>query len=137
MKLATLFFLTFLSVSFGRSQSTERKISFTVDWVFVNIIEGYDHQSKMLIYIDGDLVKESSITRQSKQNSLEIFVPKGRHDIEIVSYALYNGEWQKHTKCNEFSVDAFYKDKLGFRNKPRQLWMLFDINTEEALINLK
>lgn len=137
MKLSTLILLTFLSVNNGHSQSKEKEITFTVDWVFVNVIDGYDHNSKMLIYLDGMLVHESSVSPQSKKNSIEITVPKGKHVIEVVNYAFYNGEWQKHTKRNDFSVDAFYKDKLDFRKKPRQLWMLFDINTEEAMIRLK
>ena len=127
--------LIFLVTSFVSHAQKDVKLS--VDWVFKNIIEGYDHNNKVSIFIDGVLVGESSVGLQSKKNSMTVKVSQGKHDVRVVDYAYYQGEWQEHTKDNEYSVDAFYQDRLDFRKKPRKISMVFDIDTEEATIKVK
>ena len=130
-------FLTLIFLVTSFISHAQKDVKLSVDWVFKNIIEGYDHNNKVSIFIDGVLVGESSVGLQSKKNSMTVKVSQGKHDARVVDYAYYQGEWQEHTKDNEYSVDAFYQDRLDFRKKPRKISMVFDIDTEEATIKVK
>ena len=35
--------------------------------------------------------------------------------IEIINYAYYEGNWEKHTKENDYRQDCFYISEIDFR----------------------
>lgn len=104
--------------------------SMQVKWEYRNIVEGYDHKSRMQVYIDGNLVMTSKEGPQSKKGMMTVKVPSGTHTVRIESWAYYNGIWEAHTYENEYSVDAFYEGELLFPGKSKKLVQLvFDIDT--------
>ena len=60
----------------------------TVSWVFCNIVEGYDHDAKCEVYIDGNLVSTSSTSKESQKNSVTVNTSIGSHSVKVVNYAL-------------------------------------------------
>jgi ubiquinone/menaquinone biosynthesis C-methylase UbiE len=130
-------FLTLLLSFAAIPAMAQKKVDLSVNWVFTNIIEGYDHDCKMIIYVDGVQLKESTVALQSKKNQMSVEVSKGKHQIEIINYAFYEGNWEEHNIANDYSVDAFYKGEINFKKKPVKVSMVFDINTETADIKIK
>ncbi len=100
----------------------------TVSWVFCNIVEGYDHDSKCIIFIDGEQVGESSVAKESQKNSITITTTPGSHNVKVMNYALYEGEWEEHTVANEYSIDASYDNSMTIKPKS-MLSLLFDIDS--------
>lgn len=84
------------------------QVNLTIDFKFINIEEGYDHQCKTQVLIDGKAVAESKVTAQSKGATFTVKVPKGNHEISVVNWVLYEGNWEEHTIENNYSIDATY-----------------------------
>jgi len=100
----------------------------TVSWIFCNIVEGYDHDSKCEVFIDGKSVAVSSVKKESQMNSISVTVLPGKHNVKVMNYALYEGEWEEHTIANEYSIDCSYDGNLNIKSKT-QLSLLFDIDS--------
>lgn len=100
----------------------------TVSWVFCNIVEGYDHDTKCEIYIDGNLVGTSSVSKESQKNSITVSASAGSHNVKVVNYALYEGQWEEHTVANEYSIDCLYDNSMNIKPKS-MLSLLFDIDS--------
>jgi glutaredoxin-related protein len=107
----------------------------TVKWHYANVNEGYDHDSKMLVYIDGKLIGESKVFKESAHASYDVQVPRGKHDVKIENYSFYEGKWDIHTKENRYSLDAFYNGKIAF-SKSTTIDMNFDVAEETTEINV-
>jgi hypothetical protein len=107
----------------------------TVKWHFSNVIEGYDHDNKMLVYIDGKLVGESKVFKETAHASFDVEVPKGKHEVKVENYAFYEGKWDVHTKANRYSVDAFYNGSITF-SKNTTIDMTFDVDKETSEIQV-
>lgn len=127
--------LLFMALICSTSLFAENGVMLSIKWQFLNINEGYDHDNKMVVYIDGKLVGESKVFRQSQLATYNIEVTKGAHDVKIENYAMYEGKWDIHTKENQYSVDAFYEGKINF-SKPTTIDMKFDISSETADISI-
>lgn len=100
----------------------------TVSWVFCNIVEGYDHDTKCVVFIDGKQVAESSVTKESQKNSVTVTTTPGTHNVKVVNYALYEGQWEEHTIANEYSIDCLYDNSMNIKPKS-MLSLLFDIDS--------
>lgn len=103
------------------------QITMVINFKFINIEEGYDHQCKTLVLIDGETVGESKVTPQSKGATFTVKVPKGNHELSVVNWALYEGNWEEHTIANNYSIDATYSASRKFK-KPEKLYLLFDLD---------
>jgi len=127
--------LTVLSFGFtkGPSAADLGKAKITISYTFANIEEGYDHQTKTEIYVDGELVGTSTIKKESEPNSITVKSNKGMHNIEIVNYAYYEGAWEKHTIENQYSQDFIYKADMNFK-KSNSLTLVFDIDAGVKVI---
>jgi hypothetical protein len=99
----------------------------TVNIKFVGIEEGYDHETKTVVLIDGEEVAYSPNTLQSKTGAFTVDVPQGSHELRIVNYALFEGNWEEHTVANDYSIDCVHEETHNFK-KPEKLYILFDIN---------
>ncbi len=113
----------------GTTLFSQKKAKLTIDWIFTGIIENYDHDSRMEIYIDGKQVATSTVSKQSVKNKIVVAVPKGKHTVKIVNYAEYQGEWEAHNRQNDYSLDAFYEYTADFKKKDK-LSLVFDIEKE-------
>lgn len=104
------------------------KPKLTIAWSFLNIVEGYDHDTKCTVFIDGEEIKTSSVTKESVPNSITIKVKKGKHDVKIMNYASYEGKWEEHTIVNEYSIDCSYEKNMEI-NKKTTITLVFDIDS--------
>jgi hypothetical protein len=100
----------------------------TISWVFCNIVEGYDHDTKCIVFIDGKQVGESSVSKESQKNSITVTASAGSHTVRVVNYALYEGQWEEHTVANEYSIDCLYDNTMNIKPKS-MLSLLFDIDS--------
>lgn len=127
MKTKLLFIALFASFSLLAG----KPITLTVKWHFTNVNEGYDHDNKMLVYIDGKLIGESKVFKETDHASYDVEVPSGNHDVKIENYSFYEGKWDIHTKANRYSVDAFYNGTIVF-SKNTTVDMIFDVDKEST-----
>ncbi|WP_147392214.1 hypothetical protein [Algoriphagus lacus] len=124
MKKLLLIPILMLVALVGYSQTTK----LTVNIKFVGIEEGYDHETKSVVLIDGEEIAFSPNTLQSKTGAFTVDVPQGSHQLKVVNYALYEGNWEEHTVANEYSIDCLYEETHTFK-KPEKLYLLFDIDS--------
>ena len=103
---------------------------------FTGIIEGYDLNTKTVIYMDGNLVGETTEQLQSEPNSCSVNLRRGKHTLRIVNMARCNGKWEEHTYKNNYSIDALYETKIKLK-KRMTINLLFDISKEKTFATLK
>ncbi|MCG3166798.1 MAG: hypothetical protein POELPBGB_02580 [Bacteroidia bacterium] len=108
----------------------------TVSWLFCNIVEGYDHDTKCEIYIDGNLVTTSTVTKESQKNSVTVTTTPGKHNVKVVNLALYEGNWEEHTIANTYSIDCLYEGSMNI-GKKSLLSLIFDIDSGTISSNKK
>lgn len=114
----------------------QKMIPVEIGWKSINIEVGYDHNNKMMIYLDGNKIGESSVSKQSEHNSIKLTVPKGNHEIKIVNYAYYQGEWEIHSIANNYSVDAIVTRDLPFA-KATKIEILFDLDNPTPNVRIE
>lgn len=108
-----------------------------ITYRFDNIIEGYDHETKAEIKINGQEVLISPVHKQSKPQKLTIKVPSGSYDFYLMMWALYEGTWEEHTIANNYSIDCVVDDKFKASKPKHTLNIVFDIDTEETTYDYK
>lgn len=118
---ALLFLVSLFSIAFAQ------KTKLTVTYRFLNLVDGYDHNSKTEVWIDGKLVGTSKISKESEENSFTVKFPSGEHEINVINYAEYEGAFEPHTVENDYSIDCVYLAKRTFKKKEK-LFMSFDID---------
>ncbi|MNU89594.1 hypothetical protein D3C71_794390 [compost metagenome] len=106
-----------------------KHFSLAINWKFINIEIGYDHPSRMLVFVDGVKLGISSESTESKGGTFTVKVPKGEHRIRIVNQSLLEGEWQDHTIVNNYSVEAIYEKALEIK-KAIKVTLVIDLNNE-------
>lgn len=104
----------------------------SIDWKFIHVEKGYDHRSRMVVYVDDLLYGISPESIESAGAVYEFRVPKGEHLVRIVSQAFVNGMWQDHTILNNFSVEAVYERKIDIRKEIR-VKLVIDLNNEQTV----
>ena len=114
MKKTILLLTLFMSLITLGAQA-QKKGTITFNASYTGIIDGYDHINKTMVYVDGELAGETSELVQSKPNSCSVSVPRGKHSIRIVNMAFYEGDWEEHTKVNEYSIDALYEGEIELK----------------------
>ena len=96
----SLFLLTVFSLLFTftqQAQESQKTGKVKIKYSFANIVEGYDHTTKTTVLVDGVQVAESNQHKESQPTEIEFSIPVGKHDIEIVNYAFYDGKWEVHS----------------------------------------
>lgn len=106
----------------------QKSVAVTVSWSFTGIEEGYDHKTKTELYIDGKLVATSSVTNQSEPNNVSAKTTKGVHDVKVINYAQYDGEWEAHTIENNFSIDCTYQETLNLKKRSNEIILVFNLD---------
>lgn len=103
-----------------------------ISWQFINIEEGYDHPSCMLVFVDDVEVGISPQAVESIGGVFEVKIPKGQHRIRIVNQSLIKGVWQDHTIVNNYSVDAVYERSMEVK-KGWKVTLVIDLNNEHTV----
>ena len=131
-KIAGIFMITLLLTSYGfrniKSAANVKQVTLTVEYSFLGIEEGYDHDCKTELYIDDKLVATSTVKKESEKNSVSTQLSKGIHKIKVINYALYKGAWEEHTIANNYSIDCLYESTLKMKKKRNKLKLVFDID---------
>ncbi len=112
-------------------------VPLTITWKFTNVEEGFDHQNRMQVRIDGKLIGTSDTFYESKLSTMKVSVPAGSHTVTVENYAFYEGVWELHSIENNYSVDAFYEANMTFKKKKRSINLIFDIETLETTVVVK
>jgi hypothetical protein len=133
IKLILICLLSLLAVPsvFAKSKT----VQLTINWTFLNVNEGYDHDNKIIVTVDGEAVGESRVFKQTNRSSYTISIPKGKHEIRVMDYAYYESKWEEHKKENGYSIDAYYEGILDCQANIT-IDMTFDIDTETADIQV-
>lgn len=126
-----LIFLLISTTTFGQEKS-----KLTIDWQFTGIIEGYDHDSIVEVYIDDVLAATSTVSKQSKKNSVTVIATRGAHKVRIVNFAFYENQWEEHSHANDYSLDAVYDSNLMLKKK-NKISLIFDIDKEIVIESVK
>lgn len=109
--------------------AADKMVKLTVKWSFKNIVDGYDHDTKTELYVDGRLLATSTVTKESKPNSVSADVTAGMHQIRVVNYAMYEGNWEVHSISNNYSIDCLYEESINCNKKKNTVVLEFDINS--------
>jgi hypothetical protein len=107
--------------------------SLTFKYSFKGIVEGYDHDTKMVVWEDGKIIGESTVQKQSKPNSITLKLKPGNHSLKAVMNASYEGEWEEHLKANDYSIDCLFEQTLNVKGK-KVITLVFDIDEEKTII---
>lgn len=108
------------------------KSTLLIKWEFKNVVEGYDHLNKMIVYVDGQKVGESTVTKETTPNSMSVKVKKGNRKIRIENWAQYEGNWELHSVENNYSHDFFWEGQLQLKKK-KTFKIIFDIDTGQKV----
>lgn len=103
-----------------------------ISWQFSNIEEGYDHPSRMLVFVDDVEVGVSPQALESTGGVFGVKIPKGQHRIRIVNQSFIKGIWQDHTIVNNYSVDAVYERSVEVK-KGLKVTLVIDLNNEHTV----
>lgn len=106
-----------------------RHYPLTIDWKFIQVEPGYDHASRMRVFVDDVEYGMSEQTVESKGGIFYVNIPKGQHRVRIVNQSCVNGVWQDHTIVNNYSVEAVFEKLLEVR-KAIRVTLVIDLNDE-------
>jgi hypothetical protein len=119
--------LIFLCATAFTPAKKETLGSLTFQFSAKNIKEGYDHNSKLVIWEDGKIIGESATKPESSSNSITLKLSKGNHAIRAVLNSEYEGNWEEHLIANEYSIDCLYDRTVNVKKKT-VITLVFDID---------
>lgn len=118
-----IIFLAIMFIFFAACSSN----TLTIEYSFAGIEEGYDHQTKTIVYVDGQKVAESDVHKQSEPKKIEFDIDPGMYVIRVVNYAFYEGKWEEHTTENGYSIDCIFEDTVS-TTFTKLIKILFDLD---------
>lgn len=127
MKSFAALFLVLVFASAFTPAAKEKQGTLTFKYSVINIEEGYDHESKLVIYENGNVIGESTVQKESKPNAVTVKLPAGRHNIKAVLNSKYEGNWEEHTIENNYGIDCLFNDEVMIKKK-KIITLVFDIN---------
>ena len=144
MKTIRIVFLLLFSLSIAATNATAQEtIKITFKYKFINVNDGFDHISRMKVYLDGNLIGTSNpdgtssdaslIHKETTENIFAVEVPKGFHKLRAIVEAYYQGTWEEHLKENSYALDCLYEKSMDF-NKAMNVELEFDIEKEITVI---
>lgn len=132
LSLATMLVLPNAAIA-KKSKSATVKI----DYIFKNVESGYDHRNKMVVYVDGDKIGESSAKNETEKNTYSFNIPTGKHDIKIVNYAYYDEKWEEHTEDNGYTYDCIVELDNQQISKSISISIVFDLDATGPTYKIK
>lgn len=127
MKKLLFLFIAFTVYSVGNFVSAQKNAMLTFDYEVLNTRSGYSYDAKLVVYVDGVKVGESTVKNQEIPNSLTVSFPQGKHSVRAVLLADYKGTWEERTVENEYSNDFVWTETGNF-GKKRKVNLVFDID---------
>ncbi len=123
-----LLFFSFFSFLSSFSQDQIR-----ITWTFENIQPGFDHNNKIIVYVDNQPVAESETFLESQKGVLVIPYNSNQfHKIRVMNYAWSDGEWEEHLITNRYSIDCKFEKNVKLKkDKTGDLIMSFDFKTNQ------
>jgi hypothetical protein len=122
--------LLVLVFSTGFAPVKGKQGSLTFNFSVINIVEGYDHESKLVVYEDGKVIGESPVQKESIPNSVTVKLSKGTHTVRAVLTSKYEGKWEEHLIDNEYSIDCLFEDEVVIeKKKTTTITLVFDIDS--------
>ncbi len=114
-------------------------VTLTINYSSVGTNKGYDHISKMIVFVDGINKGQSTEQKQSIPNSVTVKIPSGSHTIEAKFYAKQGNVWEERTEKNNYSFNCIYTKTIYF-DKNTTIALTFDfinnrINVKEPIFN--
>lgn len=107
----------------GSNEST-----LVIKYSFKGIEEGYDHNSKAVISIDGEEVYTSRVHKESSSQTVTLKVPMGKFDLNLMMWAEYEGQWEEHSIDNNYSFDCAVDETFRASKKKHTLTIVFDLD---------
>lgn len=96
-----------------------------VQWSYQNVVDGYDHPSRLDVYVDGEKVAESKVQPESVPGTLPVPLAPGAHQVRVVAMALYEGRWEEHLVENDYGIDCLWEGTVEGKER---LKLVFDID---------
>ncbi len=109
-----------------------KHVPMEINWRFIHVENGYDHASRMQVFVDDIEYGTSTQSLESEGGLFILKIPKGTHRIRIVNQSYLNGVWQDHTIVNNFSIEAVYEKKLEVKKNIR-VTLVIDLNNEQTV----
>lgn len=103
-----------------------------ISWQFINVEKGYDHPSRMLVFVDDVQYGVSPQTVESTGGTFSVKIPKGQHRVRIVNQSFVKDTWQDHTIVNNYSVEAVYERSVEVK-KAFKVTLVIDLNNEQTV----
>lgn len=140
LKRICFFLIIFLASIFLYSCSAsstvkEKTYDLSIEYSFDGIKEGYDHLTKLIVSINGEVADTSTKKYQSKVNSLLLSLPAGEHTIKAECLAFYDGFWEPHLRNNGYNVDCVYETRI-IMTENKNMKILFDLEKGPMLVSL-
>lgn len=104
----------------------------TVSWKFIHVEKGYDHPSRMLVFVDDMEYGSSAESVESAGGTFVVAIPRGHHRVRIVNQSFVNGKWQDHKIIHNYSIDAVYEKSLEVKKAVR-VTLVIDLNNEQTV----
>jgi len=95
---------------------------------YLHIEEGYDHLNRLDVLVDGQVVASSAERPQSKKNKVRFELPEGAQTVQLVNYALYEGQWEIHSILNNYSIDCLWELPAADARARGKLDLLCDLD---------
>lgn len=138
-----VFFLLFAYKFIAINVIAQETIKITFKYKFIHVNDGFDHISRMKIYLDGNLIgtsnpdgtsSDASLThKETTENIFAVEIPKGFHKLRAIVEAYYEGVWEEHLKENSYALDCLYEKSMDF-SKAMNVELEFDIEKEITVI---
>ncbi len=103
-----------------------------IDWHFMNVESGYNHVSRIQVFVDDIEYGTSEQSVESMGGKFLLKIPKGMHRVRIVNQSFVDGVWQDHTIVNNYSIEAVYEKTVEVKKMIR-VHLVIDLNDEETV----
>ncbi|MGV3632610.1 MAG: hypothetical protein ACO1O6_15495 [Bacteroidota bacterium] len=122
-----------LFVVLGSYAVAQKPAKLKVTYNFENIVDGYDHLTKTEVYVDNKLVSTSSEHKQSMPTTIHVATTRGMHNVKIVNYAYYNGQWEQRSIDNGYSTEGTVTKDWPLKKK-NSISVTYDLNQADPVI---
>lgn len=125
MRYLILILLATVSIGTMSAQKT-KMITVNFKYQFIHEGEGGTINTRLKVYVDGNVKAVSLPKLESEQNHVTIEIPTGQHKIRAVIESEYENTWEEHTIVNEYSIDCIYETDENFTKNTR-VDLIFDL----------
>lgn len=122
-----------LFVILGGSAVAQKPAKLKVSYDFMHIVDGYDHLTKTEVYVDNKLVATSNEHKQSAPQTISVTTTRGMHNVKIVNYAYYNGQWEERAVNNGYSTEGTVSKDWALKKK-NKISVTYDLDLPDPVV---